>query len=288
MEIHRVDPEEIGNKHVCPNCEQLFTLKSSLTRHIKQNICTKPKLTIKGLADTVRANNDAMAKLMASNDILAMNQMQLMKMMGEIGTASSQKHNTHNPNVYNHNQNLNVLCLGSKDNLLDILSASEGLPLALEYLKNCALSRLSGDCRILERVYQLETEQAAIMYVNKSKTKYVYYDERRRRTVETNAKVMAKKLADILQRSYLKGMECFKTDLSGQNKDNQVSMSTALVPIGTKSNLKQKKKKNSTPLPNIEPYDLHLWNEHVHELNDEKYQKKLLNSMKIPIEPDRE
>ncbi len=40
-------------------------------------------------------------------------------------------------------------------------------------------------------------------------------------------------------------------------------------------------------MPELDPYDLHLLNEHVHELNDEKFQKKLLNSLKIPIEPPR-
>ncbi len=269
METEIVNPQQVGNKHVCPQCQQLFTLKSSLTRHLKQNVCTKPKLTVKGLVDTLKANNDAMAKLTASNDLIVNNQNHLMKMMEGINA-------TQTPFVYNHNhnqnQNLNIMCLGSKDNLLDILSASEGLPLALTFLKDCALARLAGDCRILQKAYQLETQQAAIKYVNKTKNKYVYYDERRRRTVEDNAKVMAKKLADIVQRSYLKGMECFKTGLSGQIKDNQLTVNSP----------------NINKMPELDPYDLHLWNEHVHELNDEKYQKKLLNSLKIPVEPPRE
>lgn len=175
-------------------------------------------------------------------------------------------------NNHNDNRNLNILCLGSNDNLLDLLSASDGLPLALTYVKGCALSRLAGDCRILERVYKLDTLQAAIQMIHKSKTKYVYYDERQRRTVESNAKVLAKKLAAILQRSYLKGMESFQTDILGNHRENY--------------QLCEGSDQNS--MPELAPYDIQLWNAHVHELADEKYQKKILSSLKIPMEPARE
>jgi hypothetical protein len=151
-----------------------------------------------------------------------------------------------------------------------MLSTSEGLPLALTYLKDCALSKLAGDCRILERVYKLDTSQAAIQFINKSKNKYVYYDERQRRTVESNSKVLAKKLAAILQRSYLKGMESFRTDILGNQREDYQMID------------------EECPMPELAPYDIQIWNEHVHELADEKYQKKILSNLKIPMEPPRE
>ncbi len=287
--IHHVTIDEVTGKCQCPDCHKTFAEKSSLTRHINNNVCKKPKLTMQKLAENIeqiKTDKDASDSSKINQDVINtlkanMETMErFMKLMGGMSTTQTQSSDTQAPIIYNNNnnQNLNILCLGSKDNLLDMLSASEGLPLALSFLKDCALARLAGDCRILQKAYQLETEQAAIQYVNKTKNKYVYYDERRRRTVENNAKVMAKKLADILQRSYLKGMECFKTGLSDQLKDIEIDSSQSVAkqpPVGVK-------------MPELDPYDLHLWNEHVHELNDEKYQKRLLNSLKIPIEPNRE
>jgi hypothetical protein len=264
----------------CHLCHATFTEVSSLNRHLKNGTCKRPKVSKRNLEDRVTT-------LMANEALI-------LERLSKIESQPSNLVNSHTQNI---NHNMNVLCLGSNDNLLDMLESSEGLHLALTYVKDCALARLAGDCRILEKAYLLETERAAIMYATKSKNKYVYYDERRKRTVESNAKVMAKKLAGILQRSYLKSMECFKTDLSGHEKEDQ---STALVPVVEKLNLEGKIKKgkvklvvkhpnpNQTTLPSIEPYDLQLLNEHVHELNDEKYQKKLLNSLRIPIEPGRE
>ncbi len=271
MESH-VTPETIGDRCTCPDCGQSFSVKASLTRHQKQNICKQPKPTRK---DQETVNKELEMTRNTLNEIL--------EVVKNISKLPQTLVDPQAPVVYNNNnnsnQNLNILCLGSKDNLLDMLSASEGLPLALSFLKDCALARLAGDCRILQKAYQLETERAAIMYVNKTKNKYVYYDERQRRTVETNAKVMAKKLADILQRSYLKGMECFKTGLSGELNDKQLVIMDSS---------KAKKPKISAKMPELDAYDLHLWNEHVHELNDDKYQKRLLNSLKIPVEPPRQ
>jgi hypothetical protein len=274
MPMQIIDPVSVGDKCMCDKCGQTFTIKASLKRHQNQNICSKPKVNKKRfieVAEILKASNDA---VLASNDRVLVTNNEILKRMSDgLITLPIQKMDTLAPIVVSNNQNLNVLCLGSKDNLLDILSNKEGLPRALEYLKDCALAKLAGDCRILERVYQLETDQPVIMYLNQSKTKYVYYDDRRRRTVETNAKVMAKKLADILQRSYLKGMTCFKTDLAGNERDD-------CLPIHEVH--------GQDKMPDLAPYDMQNWNEHVHLLSDEKYQKKVLTSMKIPIEIGRE
>jgi hypothetical protein len=255
-----LNPSTVGAKHICPLCSKEFTEKRSVDRHLANQTCQasnpnipKPEL-IKAHHDQLKLITDLQTSNLAIQATLQVMQDSIKKL--ETGVVLRE------PSITNNNQNLNVLCLGSKDNLLDILANRDGLYTALIFMKGCVLSRLAGDCRILEKAYKLETEQAAIMFVNKSKTKFVYYDERQKRTVESNAKVLAKKLTDILQRSYLKGMESFRTSLSGEN--------------------------NGSDRPELEPYDLQLWNEHIHELQDEKYQKNMLNSLKIPQEPPRE
>jgi hypothetical protein len=282
---------EVGAKCLCQFCQKEFTEKSSLTRHLKKNVCRKPKIShvekdidiSKRDAEISKRETEITKKELE----ITKKELEVAKMIiaasgrnenldlytGFLNPCQASQVSCGNPQVVNNNQNLNVLCLGSKDNLLDILANKEGLPKALEYLKDCALAKLAGDCRILERVYQLETDQPVIMYLNQSKTKYVYYDDRRRRTVETNAKVMAKKLADILQRSYLKGMTCFKTDLADNERDDDRPVSVG---------------HGQDKMPDLAPYDMQNWNEHVHLLSDEKYQKKVLTSMKIPIETGRD
>ena len=77
--------------------------------------------------------------------------------------------------------------------------------------------------------------------------------------LETNPKVLARKLADCLERTYLKGINLFRTDVSD--------------PDPLKIN-------------RIESYDAEDWNEHIHDLSDERYQKKILDRLKIPCVTD--
>jgi hypothetical protein len=266
-----IDPANIIGKFICPHphCQKSFSDNWRLNRHLDAQACCKPKVTKKDLIDFAKFAKTTMEKqstTIVSMDALRASTDQRLKEMEDKIAQLAMGHMV--PAV--NNQNLNILCLGSKDNLLDILASSDGLPNALSYLKGCALARLSGDCRILERVYKLDTAQAAIMYANKSKTKFVYYDERQRRTVESNKEVMAKKLADILQLSYLKRMGSFRTDILDNQRDDYRE-SLELV-----------------NMPELAPYDLQIWNAHIHELADENYQKKVLKNLKIPTEPPRE
>ena len=67
---------------------------------------------------------------------------------------------------------------------------------------------------------------------------------------------MAKKLADILYRSYLKAMSSIQTD------------------------------SESDTIPQVEEYDLQIWNAHIQELRNEQYQKKMLKSLNLPFKND--
>ncbi len=262
-EVH-MDPQTVGSKIACPYCPQTFVRTANLTRHLKTGICTKPKKSKKDLErelERVIQVKDERYEELANS---------MAKQFQHVQQQIDQRINEH-PAVANttNNQHLNIMCLGSNDNLLDMLAKSEGgLHNALTFMRGCALSRLAGDCRILEKAYGLTTINPAIMTTDKKRTQYVYYDERRRRQVEGNIKVMGKKLASILQTAYGKAMDMFNTDLSGNHKE--------LVPY------------NSSQLPKLDPYDLNLWNEHVHELQTDTYQVKLLKNLSIQKEPKRD
>jgi len=188
----------------------------------------------------------------------------IQEMRSLISNQASSSHVNNNVN----NQNLQVMCLTARDDLLDILQESSGQfkmksKEALTFIKGCAISRLAGDCRLIERIY-IKRPYPALMYGNKSKTQFVYYNEKKERTVETNARVIAKMLADNAQRSYLKGSSSMK-DSDGEwisaNEDHPL-------------------------IPMTDPYDKQIWNSHIYELNDQMYQKKLLNSIRIPFESE--
>ncbi len=246
--------EEIGNKVKCKSCLKYYSDERSLWAHLYYKRCTV-------LKDEERNRNIAQE---VANILLHQQAQQLKDLVSdEVDRKISMK----SPSV--HNQNLNVMCLGLQDNLLDILTKQITLPLALTFVKNSALGKLSGDIRILQKVYLPDDKRPAIMYHNKSKTQFVYYNENNDRVVETNMATMAKKLADILQRTYLKGMQSFKIDLCGEDREDQ-------LPIAPQSSL----------MPTVEPYDLDTWNAHIHDLRDEKYQKKILRSMGIPTEEE--
>jgi hypothetical protein len=267
-----IDPSQIGKKPSCPYCHKQLAHISSVNRHMKDGSCRvqNPNSSKKEL---IKSNNDRQLIIETMGQKFDKFTEKIEKSI-EKGIEAMKQQALITPSLISSspahisNNHLNILCVGKNDNLLDMLSSAEGIANALTYMKDCVLAQLAGDCRILERAYKLDTEQAAIMYANKSKTKYCYYDERRRLTVEGNAAVMAKKLAGILQRSYLKGMEGFKTNILGEKRE---CISEDMLNVGK--------------MPELEAYDIHLWNEHVQRLADEKYQKKVLRSLKIPMAP---
>ncbi len=40
------------------------------------------------------------------------------------------------------------------------------------------------------------------------------------------------------------------------------------------------------PKPKLERYEIEMWNNHIHQLRDERYQKKIMNQIHIPLESD--
>ncbi len=250
-----VNCEDIGKKVLCEYCSHQFANKSSATRHINRGQCTAYK--IKEAAEQAAIK---VAKEMSQEFIAKYDQQEAafdQKLSAEV--------NKQIANIAGSTNNLNVMCLGSQDNLLDILTQKVGLPEALSLIKQSAIGSVGGDCFLLESIYLPIGKRPAIMYANKSKTKYIYFNEKNQRVVEGNVTELAKKLAIILQRSYLKGMSAMPTDICGNLREGHLP---------------------STSLPKANEGEMQTWNRHVHQLNEIKNQKIILKSMKIPFEGD--
>jgi len=159
--------------------------------------------------------------------------------------------------VEQHNQNiLQVVCIGSNDNYLDMLTEQWGFDKALGFIKDCALSQLSGDCKLLEKIYfDNRSGEVPIRYLDRNRNKIEFIDEKHQKVIDLKGIQLSRRLANNLQNSYLKGVNyLIKKNLDG----------------------------NSCPNKFLEEYDLQSWNQHIYELSDSRYQRKILSQLEIP------
>jgi len=160
------------------------------------------------------------------------------------------------PNVSNNV--LNLICVTGNDNYLDMLTEKIGnFEQAIEYIKDCALSDISGDCKLIEKIYLSEStnDKNNIFFSDASRNKITYYNEKLEQVRENRAS-FGKKLANNLQNSYLKGINY----LINRNLTNRES-----------------------PNKFLEEYDLMAWNAHIYNLSDIVYQRKIVNQLNLPI-----
>ncbi len=260
------------NACTCPHCSNTFSNKENLRRHIRQYCHVLKEAEQELERERIRKieAEKEMEKIRQKASEEALQRNNEVKRLSEeirdlknliLNRSSENKSQASINNNYNH---LNVMCMSKNDDFLQMLTLKDGAKKALTFIKNCALARLPGDCRILERIYFPPDKKPALMYANRSRTQFVYYDENQKRIVEGNAKVIAKILAENIQRSYLKGSQSLR---DGEGKPIYVEEDHPFLPV-------------------IEEFDMFTWNSHIYELNDEKYQKKVLNSIRIPFEGD--
>jgi hypothetical protein len=156
------------------------------------------------------------------------------------------------------NQVLQVVCVSSNDNYLDMLTEKlNNFDKALEYIKDCALSSLSGDCKLIKKIYCDEnnhSQQKNICFLDKNRTRIEYYDENQTKILDST-KVFSRKLANNLQNSYLKGVNYLIT----VNLENR-----------------------GCPNKFLGDYDLQTWNQHIFDLSDVRYHRKIINYLDIP------
>lgn len=173
-----VTSDTISAKLKCEYCPTTFTAKSSLDRHLKDRC--------KGKVEREKDEVRLLAISTANEVAILKSQLAAMAQKTELTAMAQKTQSSGNTN------NLNVMCLGSKDNILDILFVKHGILKALTWVKQSAMCGLPGACTILQKAYLPEGERPAIMHPGKSKNTYVYYDENNKRVVEKNSSIMSK------------------------------------------------------------------------------------------------
>ena len=160
------------------------------------------------------------------------------------------------PNITNNV--LQVVCIAQNDNYLDMLTEEfKDFNKSLAYIKNCALSNINGDCQLIEKIY-LNKLKPSFYYQDKAKTKIEYFNENKVKSIDKKQQ-FCNKLANNLQNSYLKGINHVITE----NLDN-----------------------HRCPNKFLEEYDIQTWNQHIYNLSDLSYQKKLINQLNIPCKTE--
>ena len=236
------------NGHPCPHCNYRFGRRSELNRHLKHKICKKIKEN--ELIEKVTA--DLYSKLV-NNEIIVPPNADLEKQIQILKNEVDQLKDK--PTINNQNI-LQVVCVGQKDNYLDMLTQQYGdFNRALEFIKDCALSNLTGDCKLIEKIYLNQGPQLNLYFVDKNRTKIEYYNENKELVRDTK-ELFGRKLANNLQNSYLKGVN----HLINENLENK-----------------------RCPNKFLEDYDLQMWNQHIFDLSEIHYQKKLVSRLNIPL-----
>jgi hypothetical protein len=236
---------------VCQYCERPFTMKHHLKRHIEEKRCKYLKKysvmenefkSLKKQLDDLKHNVTTESVKVVSKSINT--RIDEVEKRLEV----QEKKPAVNNNV------LNVICVTGNDNYLDMLTEKIGnFEQAIDYIKECALSDLTGDCKLIEKIYM--SESSNIYFSDKGRNNITYYNENKEQ-VNDNKITFSRKLANSLQNSYLKGINY----LINKNLDNHAS-----------------------PNKFLEEYDLMTWNTHIYNLSDNAYQRKIINQLSIPI-----
>jgi hypothetical protein len=216
---------DTSKKFMCSTCHKYFTQKGNLKRHIE---------TLHSQIST--PSNTTMDILISKIDKLE----------------SELKEIKNKPN----NQTLNLICFSNQDNYLDILTSQMGdFDQAIEYVKNCALSDVVGDCKLIEKIYKNQNNQLSFS-MDRKKSKIFYCNDQNKMITE-NKEAFGYKLANNLQNTYLKGINHLIT----KNLDHKCD-----------------------PNKFLQNYDLMTWNSHIYHLSDHDYHHKILQNLDIPVQ----
>lgn len=264
------------SSNICPHCQRIFTRRDNMLRHVNENRCK-----VKSLKEKKNNVHDieqqfADFKEQTSKEIAELKE-QKNREIAELKEITSKKlEEIKNSESKQVNQVLQVICVTSNDNYLDILTERMGdFGEAIEYIKDCALSDISGDCKLIEKIYMNTSNRGNvnefnhfdhnlnqfgnIHYTDQYKNKITFFNEKKERVIETKLS-MGKKLANNLQNSYLKGIN----HLINRNLQRKID-----------------------PNKFLEEYDILTWNSHIYNLSDTCYQKNIINKLCIPVLPDK-
>jgi hypothetical protein len=254
----KIKLKAITNEFICDHCNKIFTRKYNLQRHLENNRCVGIKIN-QSDEQTIKLPHEQIVHdkitLLEKRIIELTNNTIASKNETDQQIAELRK----KPNV--NNQVLQVIALGPQDNYLDLLTKKWGnFDRALTYIKDCALSEITGDCKLIEKIYcgglfDDAESPTSIHFLDKNRTKIGYYNEKNELMVSSK-ELFGKRIANNLQNSYLKGINhLIETILENRACPNKF----------------------------LEEYDVQLWNQHIYNLSDCAYQKKMVNHLNIPL-----
>jgi hypothetical protein len=246
--------------NICSFCGRRFTRRDNMLRHVNNGRCKIKKndqhiveVIVQRFDEYKKETDRVFDKYKKETDrVIAELKQQKEREIAELKESIEAVKQTQSdqPKV---NQVLQVICVGNTDNYLDMLTEKMGnFGEAIEYLRECALSDVSGDCRLIEKVY-MTTD--TMHYIDNGKTQITYYNEKQEKVIESKL-TMGRRLANNLQNSYLKGINFL-----------------------INRNLQQ----HTSPNKFLDEFDLLTWNTHIYNLSDVCYQKKFINKLSIPV-----
>jgi hypothetical protein len=246
----------------CQYCKKKFTRKDNLTKHIKNSRCEGLRLTSES---SISISNLERKMILMEKQIAELKEKPLIleKQIAELKEKplilekQIAELKEKPGNVINNN--LQIVCIGNNDNYLDMLTHEwQNFDRALQYIADCALSNVLGDCKLIEKIYLIEDpprSEVSIHYIDKNRTKIEYFNEKKEKVLDSK-ELFGRKISNNLQNSYLKGVN----HLINKNLGNRLC-----------------------PNKFLEEYDLQIWNQHIYDLSDHKYQRKMVNQLNIPL-----
>ena len=231
-------------QHQCSTCQKNFTRSDNLARHMRT--CT---VETKVKATTVPTEmNEAFInqlKTIIRNELQEEFKRTGTPVASQPTTASAISGNSDKQPTIINNNILNVICVRNNDNYLDMLTDQWGnFDQALDYVKDCALSSVSGDCKLLTKVYFNDREHKNVTYI----------DENSQAIAEDKTLRLGRRLANNLQNTYLKGINY----LINTHLDSHIS-----------------------PQKFLDEHDLQNWNKHIFDLSNIQYCRKIMSQMKM-------
>jgi hypothetical protein len=204
------------DKRKCQYCGHIFAQRCTLLRHLRKQQCKsyqRPRIVlrsnekIKKLEKQLAEKDQEIAQLknqpphVETIERLEKMEKRLDEKDKQIEQSAKERAELkENPRI--NNQVLQVVCVGSNDNYLDMLTEElNNFDKASEYIKDCTLSSLIGDCKLIEKIYcNANHEIPSIRFLDKARTKVEYYNEKNEK-VKDSKEIFGKKIANNLQNS---------------------------------------------------------------------------------------
>lgn len=267
LKVHcdTVHSPERETTYRCDRCSKTFLRLYNMRKH-QENVHGITQISTIGNEKSISMLISKIDKLEKNNALLKSELEEKLKSeLDEKLKSESDKHEEANQKIIQTiaelktkpiaNNVLQIVCVTNNDNYLDMLTDQIGnFDQAIDYIKECALSDLNGDCKLIEKIYKNRNDQMS--FTTDQRKSKIYYQNEKNQIISENKDVFGRKLANNLQNSYLKGIN----HLIIRNLDNKLD-----------------------PNKFLEEYDVMAWNNHIYSLSDADHQRKIINKLDIPI-----